>query len=339
MSQLRPKLCQLLGTDELLAVETIQDLWSGCGQVAKVRWVGGLGRAGRGAGEPGCAVIKHVKMPAEIDHPRGWNTDRSARRKARSYEVEARWYADWSGRCPMACRVPRCLGRTTWGDEHLLVLEDLDAGGFPRRVTRAATDELDACVRWLANFHGAFLSKRSFERPEGLWAKGTYWHLDTRPDEWARMPEGPLKRAAERIDQALDASAFRTVVHGDAKLANFCFPEGEAGAGVAAVDFQYVGGGCGMKDLAYLVGGCLDAEGCFREQERVLGVYFETLGEALDRRAVAVDRAALEADWRRLYPFAWADFQRFLMGWSPGHWKISPYSEHMTRIALESCGG
>ncbi|MBB6429374.1 phosphotransferase family protein [Algisphaera agarilytica] len=339
MSLLNTRLCELLGTEDLLEVQVIQELWSGCGQVARVRWMGGLGQAERGEGEPGCAVVKHVKMPSEIDHPRGWNTDRSAKRKAESYAVETRWYGEWSGRCPAACRVPRCLGFAEWDDERLLFMEDVDASGYPRRVTGVAgatLDELDACVRWLAAFHGTFMG----ERPKGLWDKGTYWQLGTRPDEWARMADGALKRSAAAIDHALDASPFQTVVHGDAKLANFCFPEAGAAndGGVAAVDFQYVGGGCAMKDLAYLVGGCLDAEECFREEDRVLGVYFEALGAALQEREAAVDRAALEADWRRLYPFAWADFQRFLVGWSPGHWKISPYSEHMTRRALEMCG-
>ena len=316
----------MLGVADLLGVEPIQDLWSGCGQIAKLRW----------AGEPGHAVMKHVKMPAAMDHPRGWNTDRSMQRKARSYEVEARWYAQWSERCPAGCRVPRCLGHAAWGDERLLLLEDVDASGYPRRVTRATNAELDACVRWLAAFHGAFLSERPSAPPEGLWAKGTYWHLDTRPDEWARMPEGALKEAATPIDQALAASPFQTVVHGDAKLANFCFADDlkAPSGGVAAVDFQYVGGGCGMKDLAYLVGGCLDSEACFAQEDRVLALYFEQLGSELDRRGVSLDRAALEADWRRLYPYACADFQRFLVGWSPGHWKISGYSEHMTRKAL-----
>ena len=306
MSPLDLKICELLGTSELLGVETVQELWSGCGQVAKVRWGGGLGQAERPAGAPGCAVIKHVKMPAEIDHPRGWNTDRSVRRKARSYAVEACWYAEWSARCSTASRVPRCLGSAAWGDERLLLLEDVDASGFPRRVTRVSPEELDACVRWLAAFHAAFLG----EPPTGLWPKGTYWQLGTRPDEWARMPEGRLKRSAKAIDAVLDASRFQTVVHGDAKPANFCFRDREEarGAGVGkrdgrrgrrrgawalAVDFQYVGGGCGVKDLAYLVGACLeDRRGAhvLAQEDRVLRVYFEALGAGLDRRSVAVDR-------------------------------------------------
>ena len=39
----------------------------------------------------------------------------------------------------------------------------------------------------------------------------------------------------------------------------------------------------------------------------------------------------LEADWRPLYRVAWADFHRFMKGWSPGHWKLSDYSERVTR--------
>ena len=35
-------------------------------------------------------------------------------------------------------------------------------------------------------------------------------------------------------------------------------------------------------------------------------------------------------------PFAWADFHRFLKGWSPSHWKINDYSERITRGVIES---
>jgi Ser/Thr protein kinase RdoA (MazF antagonist) len=56
------------------------------------------------------------------------------------------------------------------------------------------------------------------------------------------------------IDQVLNNCSYQTIVHGDAKLANFCFSKEGA---VSAVDFQYVGGGCGMKDVAYFLGSCL----------------------------------------------------------------------------------
>jgi len=36
-----------------------------------------------------------------------------------------------------------------------------------------------------------------------------------------------------------------------------------------------------------------------------------------------------------LYRVAWADFHRFLKGWSPGHWKLTGYSERVVREVLQ----
>jgi hypothetical protein len=63
--------------------------------------------------------------------------------------------------------------------EIVLVLEDLDAAGFPGRRTAADETRMRACLHWLAHFHATFIG----EPPEGLWPTGTYWHLATRPDE------------------------------------------------------------------------------------------------------------------------------------------------------------
>lgn len=327
--EFKQQLCQTLGVLAIDELQTIQSLWSGCGQVARVT----LGAPAHGVTSlPDTVVIKHVKMPERIHHPRGWDTDRSAERKVRSYEVETGWYARWSQRCSNTCRVPKHLGHATWEDERLLILEDIDASGFDRRLTHITPEALQACVRWLAAFHATFLN----DEPAGLWDKGTYWHLGTRPDEYDALAQGPLKDNAHAIDAVLDASPYQTIVHGDAKLANFCFSNDQR---VAAVDFQYVGGGCGIKDLAYLVGGCIGSEDCFTLEDHLLDTYFTALAQSIEQRGIGIDAKQLEADWRRLYPYAWADFERFLQGWSPGHWKISEYSSHMTERALADLAG
>jgi aminoglycoside phosphotransferase (APT) family kinase protein len=220
----------------------------------------------------------------------------------------------------------------------LFVLEDLDAAGYSIRRNNVNQSQLTACLSWLANLHAAFISDTDDESSAALaneyqlWPTGTYWHLATRPDEFKAMPDGNLKQAAEAIDEELNNTRFKTIVHGDAKLANFCFSNRDT---VAAVDFQYVGGGCGMKDIAYFISSCYEESECQQKEEMVLAIYFGELRQALRRAGhSSSDLSAIEEQWRRLYPFAWADFYRFLSGWSPGHRKMHRYSEKLTKDAL-----
>ena len=89
-----------------------------------------------------------------------------------------------------------------------------------------------------------------------------------------------------------------------------------------------------MKDLAYFLGSCLDEDACEGREDELLTVYFARLGEALTECNKSIDQAALEADWRALYPVAWTDFYRFLEGWSPGHWKAHRYTKRLAREVL-----
>ena len=314
-SPLRDFVIRHTGATAAAELGTLQELWSGYGDIKRFRVEGA---------DVSTVIVKHVRPPGGHTHPRGWNTSLSHARKVRSYTVEAHFYDAYAAHA--AARLPRCLAVERVGDEVLLLLEDLDAAGFPVRKTRAAWRDIAACLGWLARFHASFLDRA----PEGLWPVGTYWHLSTRPDELAALTDARLRAAAPSIDAALNACSRQTLVHGDAKLANFCFAA-DGAAAVAAVDFQYVGGGCGMKDVAYLVGSCLDEGDCARYETRILDAYFAALHEAL-----GAPDAPLEAEWRALYPVAWADFHRFLKGWSPGHWKLTSYSERVTAAVIES---
>ncbi|MCO4768857.1 MAG: aminoglycoside phosphotransferase family protein [Deltaproteobacteria bacterium] len=260
---------ELTGAREVQWGQRIQTLWGGYGEVVRVQ-VDGAPR-----------VVKHVRPPLDA-HPR----------KLRSYEVERAWYEGRASRCTGDCRVPRCLGTWSDGSESLFVLEDLDAAGFSGRRRGLAPRELRDCLRWLARFHATFLG----ESAEDLWPVGTYWHLATRPDELRAMSNAALRREAPELDARLRSASFQTLVHGDAKPANFCFGPG----GVAAVDFQYVGGGPGIKDVAYLLWGA-------RQVDEALDVYFAELR--------AAGAGAAEDEWRSLFVTAQRDFERFRDGW------------------------
>jgi hypothetical protein len=304
---------QTTGAVALTKEEVIQHLWSGYGKIMRV----GLEEAAVES-----VVVKHVQLPGNKKHPRGWNTDIGHQRKVKSYQVETEWYATYSENS--AARLPQCLAVETIGEEVLMVLEDLDAAGYSLRKHTLTWEEIASCLGWLAQFHASYLGKN----PDGLWEVGTYWHLQTRPQELAALHDKKLREAAPAIDEKLNTCEYKTLVHGDAKLANFCF--GKNGQ-VAGVDFQYVGGGCGMKDVAYFVGSCLDEKDCERLEAQILDTYFGYLQGALKER-----KEALEKEWRSLYRVAWADFHRFLKGWSPGHWKLNTYSERITAAVINS---
>lgn len=307
------------GASSLFKMESIQSLWSGYGEIA---------RYGLKGSEINSVIAKHVRLPTQSKHPRGWNTDISHQRKVKSYQVETAWYQNWAGHCDEHCRIPHCYAVESHENEVLILLEDLDAAGFPIRKNNVSMVEIEQCLCWLANFHASFMQ----QKPEKLWKTGTYWHLNTRPDELKALKDKALQKAAADIDKKLRNSPYQTIVHGDAKLANFCFAKN--GKAVAAVDFQYVGGGCGMQDLAYFIGSCLYEEQCRQLEPKLLDCYFQALKQALSRKQKNVDIDELEQNWLDLYPVAWTDFHRFIKGWSPGHWKINGYSERLAKQVI-----
>lgn len=303
----RSTILQCTRASSLAVKEVIQELWSGYGKIMRIALQGAAVNS---------IVAKHVQLPIHGNHPRGWDTDIGHKRKIKSYKVETTWYKKYSK--DSKARLPQCLTIETKKDEVLMVLEDMDAAGYNLRKNKVNWDEIEQCLAWLAKFHASYMG----QVPNGLWQVGTYWHLATRPQELEILEDHKLKAAAPLIAQKLNSCTYKTFVHGDAKLANFCFTkDGE----VAGLDFQYVGGGCGMKDIAYFIGSCMSEDDCERLEAQILDTYFMYL-----QRELQDPNEALEKEWRSLYRVAWADFHRFLKGWSPDHWKINSYSERIT---------
>lgn len=92
--------------------------------------------------------------------------------------------------------------------------------------------------------------------------------------EWAE-----LRQVAEEIDAQLrgrenksDTSTgqFRTLIHGDSKAANILFgpvKTGDEPPECALYDFQYCGGGYGVKDVVYLLVSSVDARVLQKEEQ------------------------------------------------------------------------
>lgn len=307
-----------LGYTRCHRVEILQTLWGGYGELVRL-FV-----------DDTSIIIKHIQLPKPEQHPRGWNTDLSHQRKLKSYHVELAWYQHYAA--SSVAVTPRPIKVTQAEAQWQLVMQDLRTLGYTEVETVASKQHISACLRWLATFHAQFIGGSHHQ----LWETGTYWHLDTRPDEWSALTDGVLKEAATKIDSILRTAPYQTLVHGDAKLANFCFTE--QGESAAAVDFQYVGRGCAMKDVALFMSSAVDPEACHDMEAWLLEDYFRHLRLALAQLRPELNADDVERVWRPLFAIAWADFQRFVKGWSPDHWKINPYTEGLTQRALQTIG-
>ncbi|MEQ8472808.1 MAG: phosphotransferase [Marinoscillum sp.] len=316
MASVEEQILNISGAKAITNTQSVQTLWSGYGEIRRYYLKGGKWPS---------VIVKHIKWPEQVNHPRGWNTNISHQRKLKSYQVEKNWY-QLHQQTNQNCRIPEVYQIIESDSEILLIMEDLNASGFTIRLHpgNVTLDHARICLTWLANFHAINIGLTS----DGLWPIGTYWHLDTRPDEWKEMRNTDLKKSATAIDQHLNTAKYQTLVHGDAKLANFCFNKSN---GVAAVDFQYIGKGCGMKDVAYFMSSCFEDAACEHHETELLGHYFEQLEMAW---VSPIDFQLVKKEWTSLYKYAWADFYRFLDGWSPGHWKMHGYSQRLAQEVI-----
>ncbi|QOL26356.1 phosphotransferase [Thalassotalea sp. LPB0316] len=318
LNKLLSCLRRLLDDNTLIMSESLQSLWSGYGQIIRLfseRY-------------QCCYVVKVVAPPQVVDHPRGWHSDVGHERKLKSYQVESAFYQQVSPILNEQCKVPKLLALHHFDEHMLLVLEDLDELGFDVRIEHQQGKALDLALRWLAQFHAQSWRIQS----QDLWPTGSYWHLSTRQSEWQNMPESELKQKAKAIDQRLASARFKTLIHGDAKFANFCFHHQQSD--VAAVDFQYVGYGSPVKDIAYLASGCLSGDQLFDMGQEVLMRYLSYLAAAFEQYQIPLDFTEVSQELNYLYPFAWADFYRFLVGWNSQSAKISEFMKQQTQLCL-----
>ncbi|MEG3219646.1 phosphotransferase [Vibrio gigantis] len=339
--ELYQKIATSLGCHHGFDVQVIQRLWGGYGELVRLVF------AKESSASINSVIVKHVALPDKAEHPKGWNTKLSHQRKVHSYQVETAWYQSftqqWDERCPVPVGLECELAENEW----LIVMQDLADIGFPltsqfdvltisdesaggeqyNAYTSVDVKQRNACLKWLANFHAKHININQ-QQSSSLWPVGTYWHLDTRPDELNALADLPLKHQAQRIDRLLRECPYPTLVHGDAKLANFCFDSESDRA--AAVDFQYVGHGCAMKDVVLFMSSAVRPQDCAELEPQILENYFQYLKQALAHYQPQLSFDDVEAAWRPMFYVAWADFQRFVKGWSPKHWKINPYTERLT---------
>ncbi|MEG3757740.1 kinase [Pseudoalteromonas carrageenovora] len=296
--------------------DTLTSLWSGCGSIVECM-----------LDDESC-VVKAIKIPRYIHHPKIKQSEFALKRKQYSYSVEYNFYKRYSPFLPSTAKSIECISAINNVDEYALVFKNFTQNGF----AQAGSQHVQAILKWLANFHAFNLNKPA----NGLWQQGNYWHLSTRPDEFNKLNEhddkkSDIKSAAHKIDKILQTSHYKTLIHGDAKLANFAANEQSE---ILGYDFQYVGAGAGIIDVMYFMTSCFNDEQLHDSADEYLAYYFTHLKSALTIYQPAINADDVTAQWQKLWPLAWADFYRFLAGWSPEHLKINSYMLKQVNTSL-----
>lgn len=110
-----------------------------------------------------------------------------------------------------------------------------------------------------------------------------------------------------------------------------------ASANAAAVDFQYVGVGVGVIDLAYAVSTLMSHESAFYEaHDAALRRYLDQLQRHLAGTPHAGTAAAAAAEWSALWCVAWADYDRYLSGPYPSYRHRSTYAGNQIAKFVEA---
>ena len=316
-------------------------LWKGYGEIMTVQATDCNGTESQ-------LVIKQVHIPRHSE------LGEDHLRKVHSYRVESVFYREMSERMnSRGVIVPTvrlitgeldtsCSTFCKDGMSMSIVMDDLRTQGpcYERKGNQLNLEEGKAVLSWLAKFHAVnwqsihTLSSASIQG--GLWQEATFWQLDSRSAELNAIDVDwiELKYLAKDIHDAIGGSKYRTIIHGDAKAANFLFFKEERDQGIARVagyDFQYCGFGDAMRDVAYFLS-CSIKPGVLYVHERDLleHYHFQLVANLTEEQACGYSMDVLQNS----YELCLVDLARFMAGsrW----WGNVDYLQLRTREWLKS---
>jgi aminoglycoside/choline kinase family phosphotransferase len=262
---------------------------------------------GAGAGFIGQLVRLRLRCDREgIDAPRSIiakfpSPDEGARAMANLYglyEREVRFYGEIAH--DVGLGTPRCYHAAMDADagSYLLLLEDLAATGrIGDQVKGCSPDEALLAVGELAQMHGAWWSSPRLEAVPWLtpgadlvragltqayplvWQTSIQMFGDRLGAGVCAAAEGLSPRLMRLLD-AIEAESPQTLVHGDFRLDNMFFGNGDATHRLAVLDWQSPNRGWGAYDLAYFMAGNVSVEQRRACEQEILAAYHQRLVEA-----------------------------------------------------------
>jgi thiamine kinase-like enzyme len=308
-----------------LEVTTLCSLWGGMGHIYRVSFPlhhrkNSCNKTNNSsvqqppAATPITFIIKHIS-PRKLQR-----ANLGDQRKAASYQVEANFYQHVAPKLiheyGVSIPQPYLVERNAASCEIVIAMSFVENAS----VSDETTTYMHAVLTWLAKFHASFWGSRRYEEmAQYLQETGSYWHLNTRLEEHASMPnkgwEGRLKMAARSIDSYLKRSPHQCMIHGDAKDANIMVVEqpsnnNNPASVVTLCDFQYCGKGPPTRDLAYFF--------CSSMNPVDEGAALEFYLNELTKRLPPDETPPSLSELQDLLDLAYCDYYRFMSGW--GYW-------------------
>ncbi|KAJ6787473.1 hypothetical protein PWT90_02697 [Aphanocladium album] len=190
-----------------------------------------------------------------------------------------------------------------------------------------------------------------------IWLNGGYTYLATRQAEYASLASSPGSEwsaafcsskggasIAEKVAKFLTPTGrpFETLIHGDVKSENMF--SNESGDSVAFFDFQYVGLGLGVSDLAKLFTCSVPLEMLMgrnnvsheipmqQEELQLISRYHQLLTQHVTGNRIKYDFIELQRHWET----ALVDWCRFQASW--GFWGNTYWLQGRVRSILSDSG-
>ncbi|KIW01505.1 uncharacterized protein PV09_06984 [Verruconis gallopava] len=364
--------CDLLESKSfrLVSCKVLQSLWAGYGHICRIEAVPASSASDVA---PTSLILKHIEPP--VIKPNGRLVDEGHIRKILSYQVEQFFYTKLAPQLPKQIAVAACIASVSsdsHGFSTATLLSDL-CETFPiagEKRVELSERQVYAALDWLAGFHGFWWTRvKQFDRAalcpppmeyvkangiaalrtEGVWLNGGYTYLATRMTEYSSLKEDASSEWSSALCSGAPSVAelasieispqnaanvdYITLIHGDVKSENL-FSTAD-GSSVAFYDFQYVGLGLGVSDLAKLFtcsvpAKLLPADKGLGAQEEVFLRYYH------DKLELASGRTYPWDTFIRHWEFALLDWLRFQASW--GFWGNTDWLEERGRGILQMNG-
>jgi len=206
------------------------------------------------------------------------------------YERESRFYAELVHDVDVKTARVYHVDMDLPAGDHVLLLEDLQHLRDGDQILGCNEEDARAALRCLATLHSRWWNDRRLASTSWLMRPGEASFYDLSAASYAEGIEPGLERLSDWLPSGIEEIARRfvpavpwffqtagsspiTLCHGDFRLGNLFFSDGDTGVEVTAIDWQIVSAQRGASEVAYFMCWSLDTEDRRRIEPGLLEEY------------------------------------------------------------------